>query len=95
MLQPRDGAAIRAFLAEQGLGIDALELARLVRFDPRRRAVICASALVDSREVVLALGAINLDAPGPDLIVTAADSPTALRELLVDALCGRTHARAA
>ena len=95
MLQPRDTAAIRAFLAEQGLGIDAFDLARLVHFDPRRRAVICASALVDSREVVLALGAINLDAPGPDLIVTASESPDALRELLVDALWGRTHARAA
>ena len=75
MVQPRDGLAIRAFLADQGLGIDELELARLLRFDPRRRAVICASALVDGREVVTGLGAIDLDAKSPDLVLVGGEQP--------------------
>ena len=95
MVQPRDGLAIRAFLADQGLGIDELELARLLRFDPRRRAVICASALVDGREVVTGLGAIDLDAKSPDLVLVGDEHTEDLGELLTAALRGRTRAHAA
>jgi hypothetical protein len=95
MVQPRDGSAIRAFLAERGLGIDELELARLLRFDPRRRAVICASALMDGREAIVAVGGIGLDAHMPDTLVVADDSERALRALLVGALCGRARVDAA
>ena len=95
MVQPRDGFAIRAFLADQGLGIDELELDRLLRFDPRLRAVICASALIDAREVIVAVGGIDLDALTPDTLVVDDDPERTLRPLLVDALRGRAHAHAA
>jgi len=94
MVQPRDGFAIRAFLADQGLGIDELELARLLRFDPRRRAVICASALVDAREVIVAVGGIDLGVLTPDTLVVDDDPQRTLRALLVGALCGRARMHA-
>ena len=56
MVGPRDAASIRALLDRQGLEVDDLELARLVRFDPRCRAVICASALIGPTETIIALG---------------------------------------
>ncbi len=95
MVQPRDSSAIRAFLAEQGLGIDELELARWLRFDPRRRAVICASALMEGREAIVAVGGIDLDRSTPDTLVVAEDSERALRALLVGALGGRARMHAA
>ena len=87
---------MRVFLADQGLGIDELELVRLLRFDPRRRAVICASALVDVREAIVAVGGIELDAHAPDMVIVAGDDPDGtLRTLVTDALCGRARADAA
>lgn len=95
MVQSRDGTAIRALLADEGLAFDELELARLLRFDPRRRAVICASTLVGIREEVIGLGAIDLGARSPDLVVVDAERGGALRDLLTGALCGRAEAHAA
>ncbi len=95
MVQPRDGSAIRAFLAGQGLALDQLELARLLRFDPRCRAVICASTLVGVREAVIGLGGIDLDSQSPDLVLVDAEREDALRALLTGALCGRAQAHGA
>ncbi len=86
---------IKAFLAERGLAVDDLELARLLRFDPRRRAVICASTLIDVREAVVALGAIMLDTSAPDIVLVGHDPDGELRALLVAALAGRRQAHAA
>ncbi len=95
MVQPRDSAAVRAFLADVGVGIGELELARLLHFDPRRRAVICASALVGAQETIAAVGAIDLDAASPDLVLVAEDPEGILRGLLTGALFRRTRADAA
>jgi hypothetical protein len=95
MVQPRDAAAVRAFLADCGVGIGELNLARLLHFDPRRHAVICASALVSAHEAIVAVGAIDLDASSPDLVLVADDPDGALRTLLTGALCGRAPANAA
>jgi hypothetical protein len=95
MVQPRDAEAITAFLERQGLTVDELELARMLRFDPRCRAVICASALIEGRESIVAVGAIDLDAHTPDIILAERDQAEHLGELLSTALCSRARSRAA
>jgi hypothetical protein len=95
MVVPRDAVAIRALLKRQGLELDDLELARLVRFDPRCRAVVCASALIGPTETIIALGAIDLDAQTPDMVIVDAESGEELRELVADALTSRARAHAA
>jgi hypothetical protein len=95
MVQSRDVIAIRALLERQGLDVDELELARLVRFDPRRRAVICASALVGLTETIVGIGAIDLDALMPDTLLVDDELTDGLRELLSTALLSRASARAA
>ncbi len=70
-------------------------MARLIRFDPRRRLVICATALVGSREWIVGIGAIDLVAPGephPDTVVVDAEQTEGLDELLTRALLGRASA---
>src|SRR5690242_15920580 len=95
MVVPRDAPAIRALLERQGLELDDLDLARLVRFDPRCRAVICASALIGPTETIVALGGIDLDAQTPDIVMADADAGEALPELMADALMSRARAHAA
>ena len=94
MVGPADAPAIRALFARQGLEVDELDVARLVRSDPRRRAVICADTLVGPTETIVALGAIDLDAATPDTIVAEAELREELSALIVDALASRVRARA-
>jgi len=104
MARPSDSGPIRA-LAERQLGDDAsapgriasLELARLVSFDPRRRCVMCATALVEGGERLLGVGAVELDgehAGRPQAVFVDPESPEGLRELLNGALVGRASALA-
>jgi hypothetical protein len=90
--QLRDALAIRELLRSQGRGPEELEVARLVRFDPRVRLVICAAALIGSRESIVGIGAIDLE-PGraarPDTLVVDAEQAEGLEELLNRALLGR------
>jgi hypothetical protein len=95
MVGPRDAGAIRSLLTRQGLDLDELELARLVRFDPRCRAVICASALIGPTETIVGIGAIDLDAQTPDLVLVDDDAGEDLRQLVVGALVSRAQAHAA
>jgi hypothetical protein len=93
--QLRDAPGIRELLRSQGREPEELEVARLVRFDPRIRLVICATALVGSRESVVGIGAIDLE-PGreshPDTVVVDAEQTEGLDELLTHALLGRAAA---
>jgi len=92
-----DAAAIIALLVRCDLSPEQLELSRLVRFDPRRRAVLCALALIDSRETLVGLGAIDLDgnpATEPDVLVVDERITEGLQDLLVAALAGRAAALA-
>ena len=96
LARTRDAGGIADLLWSHGHGQqpDELELARLVRFDPRRQIVIVATALVDSRETVVGVGAIELD-QGPRLLpsfVLADEHLTeGLSELLTAALVGRAQ----
>jgi hypothetical protein len=102
--RPTDAGAVRELFDRAGLELPELELARLTRVDPRSRIVICATALVDGRERVVGIGAIELPsrdqaAAEPDRLVVDAELTEGLDELLRSALLGRaqaiTRARAA
>lgn len=93
LARPRDLAAIADLCAREELAVHELSLARLVSFDPTRRLVLCATALLHSRETVVGIGAIELGRPTePTLIVVDRRETEGLAELLSDALV--THARA-
>jgi hypothetical protein len=70
-----------------------LELTALLRHDPRRRLVICATALVGGREAVVGIGAIDLDGEAAEPAVLRADPAggEALPELIGEALVGRAR----
>jgi N-acetylglutamate synthase-like GNAT family acetyltransferase len=95
MARSGDEQAIRELLARQGLHPGELELGRLVRFDPRRRVAICATALIGSNETVVGFGAIDLDGDPPaepDTLVVDERLTDGLGELLLAALTGRARA---
>jgi hypothetical protein len=93
--QQRDAPAIRELFRAQGRPAEELEVARLVRFDPRVRLVICATALIGSRESIVGIGAIDLE-PGrqtqPDTLVVDDEQTEGLDGLLTRALLGRAAA---
>ena len=90
-----DSAMIRALVARVGSRPEELQLARLVHFDPRHRAVICATALIDSTETLVGVGAIDLDGTGePEVVIVDGEHSQALPELLAAALAGRATAAA-
>jgi hypothetical protein len=92
LAQVRDAPAIRALFERGGLEPDELELARLVRFDPRRRLVICASTLLDASETILGVAATQLERQEPDLLFVDGAAGEELRELLSRALLSRARA---
>jgi hypothetical protein len=79
-----DAAAIRALNGRHGAS-PGLRAERLVQFDPRRRYVVCATALIDSTEQLVGLGAIDLDAQAadaPDLLISDPRAGDAVAHLL-------------
>ena len=95
LVRPRDQEGIRRLLGAHGSEPDELELARLVGFDLRRRLVLCATALVDSTERVLGVGAIDLGAGAtgePTFVLVDEDLTDGLEELLRGALVGHAAA---
>jgi hypothetical protein len=94
LARTRDACGIADLLWSHGQQPDELELARLIRFDPRRQIVIVATALVDSRETVVGVGAIELD-QGPHLlpsfVLVDEHLTEGLGELLTAALVGRAQ----
>jgi len=94
----RDLPAIAQLLERQGIEPDELELARLVRFDPRRRIVICAAALIGCTDTIVGIGAIevgNACSGQPDQLIVDTRLTDGLDELLARALIGRARALAA
>jgi hypothetical protein len=91
-----DLPAIRALLERRGVPVSELSLDRLMRYDPRRRVVMCASALVGGTETIVGIGAVDLaDGADPDTVVIDERLTGGLGELLGAALVRRaqTHAR--
>jgi hypothetical protein len=73
---------------------DELEAGRLLRFDPRRRLVLCATAWIGGSEALVGCGAIDLR-PGaaPDLLLADETAAPQLGELLADVLRAERTAR--
>ncbi len=96
----RDRAAIAELLDKrQGGPVDEVDLGRLVRADPRRQLVICATALIGGAETLVGLGAIELSpssglghATAPSLLVCDESLAPGLQGLLSGALTGRALA---
>ena len=73
--------------------------ARLVSFDPRRRCVLAATALIDGGERLVGVGSIGLDEvteaePRPEVVVVDPDANGGVAQLLSAALTGRAEALA-
>jgi hypothetical protein len=95
----RDLAGIEDLFMRQGLFPSQIELARLVRSDPRKQVVITAMALVDSTERILGVGAVQVDAlevdrgtdPELSLLLVDDELTDGLEELLRNALTARAQ----
>jgi hypothetical protein len=93
LVRRRDLAAITDLYARQGRAVHQLALARLVSFDLLNMVVLCATALVDSRDTVLGVGAIELDRPTePTLVIVDEVQTDGLDELLQAALVAHATA---
>ena len=93
LVRPRDLAAISDLHARQGIAVHQLSLARLVSFDLLNMLVLCATALIDSREMVVGVGAIELRRPTePTLVVVDEHETDGLAELLSGALVAHATA---
>src|SRR2546429_3754928 len=69
LARPTDLPGIRTLLAERGLPATEIGLERLVRYEPRRRAVICATAPLDGTEAAAGVGAVVLEPhAAPDIL---------------------------
>jgi hypothetical protein len=89
---PSDAARLRQLMEARGLDSGGLEVARLTRFDPRVRVVICAASLIDGSERLVGVGAIDLDGTdSPDLLVSDEDVAPGAGRLLAGALVGRAQ----
>ena len=95
LAQTRDVPAIHALLRAHGSERDPLEILRLIRIDPRRSIVICASGLVDNVETLLGVAAMDTEAGAPDLVCVDGELTEGLTELLHEALRSRAMAIAA
>jgi hypothetical protein len=85
----RDSEAIRALLRAGREERPDLDVARLARANPRRRVVVCATALLDGAETVVGVGAIDVEADRPDLLCVRSSLLGGLPELLTGALRDR------
>jgi hypothetical protein len=91
LAQARDAQAIRALLRGRDHDAEQLDIARLVRFDPRRRVVICATALIGSVETIVGVGAIDFDATEPDVVHVDESLGDELADLVRRALVARAE----
>jgi hypothetical protein len=86
---------VTALVARTGAQYSDLDVARLVRFDPRQRMVICASELFEGTELVVGAGAIRLDSDWPEVLVADQRLGEELGVLMCDSLRELKRARAA
>jgi hypothetical protein len=92
LAQTRDAGAIAHLLAEHGLDPSDLDVARLLRADPRRRVTICATALLGGSETVVGVGSSEVGLPEPDVLAVDAELTDGLEDLLTEAVQRRAEA---
>jgi hypothetical protein len=88
-------AGLHGLHARLGFRVEELELARVLRFDPRRRTVACVTAWVDGSERPVAYGAIDAGADAPDLLLADEERAPGVAAVLEDALRERSARTAA
>ncbi len=66
MARSSDRHGIRDLIERAGAGVEPIHL---VHFDPRRRIVVCATALLDGHETVVGVGSIERGAASADLLI--------------------------
>ncbi len=82
-----DAGPIGGLLARHGVDAPDLAAARLVHFDPRRRYVVCATALIGGTETLVGVGAIELAATArPHILVCDEEHADEVAPLLTRAL---------
>jgi hypothetical protein len=89
---PHDEASIRALADRCDADPQSLDIAGLVGFDPRERAVICATALLDAVETIVGVGAIELRDGTLAPMLVDHELTDGLGDLLSRALIGRVNA---
>jgi hypothetical protein len=99
IVAPSDRPRILALLRASGVPDHEIAAGRLLRFDPHREAVVCATMLIDGAAETVGVGAIELNrdrrpATDPQLLVVHPAAPAGLRDLLAGAIVGRAHALA-
>jgi hypothetical protein len=67
--QVRDRVGLVELLDRLGLEAGDLDVARILRFDPRGRTVVCATVWTGTSETMTGIVAGAKDADGPDLLV--------------------------
>jgi hypothetical protein len=88
-----DERALRDLIERLGYEPSSSVLQELVRFDPQRRAITCASALVGGRERILGFGWIDLESPRrASTVVVEPDYAVEVGRLLRQAMASRAAA---
>ncbi len=93
--QVRDRAGLVDLLTRLGLEADELDVARILRFDPRGRTVICATVWTGTAETMAGIVAGAKDGRGPDLLVADERLTPGVGEALRDMLAASVGHRAA
>lgn len=88
---PADRTGLHALHARLGLEIEELALARALRFDPVRRAVVCVTAFLGGADRPVAYGAIDIGADAPDLLVVDEELAPGVATVLEAALVERSR----
>lgn len=81
-----DRSALPELHERLGQPVDELELARLLRFDPRTRVVACLTGWDGTTQHLLGYGAIDVGEAEPHLLVVDLEGAPGAQAVLADAL---------
>ena len=82
-----DRAAVADLAARAGFVLDDMDVHRLVRFDLRRRRVVCAAAWIDGAERLVGIAATSHDGdPTPEILLADEERAPGVARLLRAAL---------
>lgn len=87
-----DARAIGELLSRQEASFEGVNPFALLQYDPRNRYVVCATALIDGTVRLVGVGAVDLAADEPDLLIVDPDIGEPLAELLGQVLVATARA---
>lgn len=90
--QAGDRAGLVALHDRLGAPLDALRMARILRFDPRACVSVCATVLTGTAELLVAYGHVDRDGTS-SLVVSDESAAPGVTELVRAALAERTESR--